>query len=168
MSAMSAEQLAREFPERDQAAWEARPQRVVVAGFIHDRDEVLLAKRPATKVIAPGKYHLPGGHVEYGEHPAEALARELHEELAVAVQVAEPLLVFSYLWGAEHTVGIVYRVELKGPREQLRWDKDDLEDCVWVAEERLRDYLAADDHNYQAAVAGFGLLRRASGGNQSL
>ena len=35
------------------------------AAFLHDRGEVLLAKRAASKAIAPGKYHLPGGHVEF-------------------------------------------------------------------------------------------------------
>jgi 8-oxo-dGTP diphosphatase len=139
--------------------WESRPQRVVVAAFLHDGDEVLLARRPATKAIAPGRFHLPGGHVEFGEHPALALARELREELAVAVRVAEPLWVFSYLWGQHHTVGVVYRVELKGTREELRWDANDLEECIWVPEARLRDHLAPEDHNYQAAVAGFERLR---------
>jgi 8-oxo-dGTP pyrophosphatase MutT (NUDIX family)/FMN phosphatase YigB (HAD superfamily) len=140
--------------------WEARPQRVVVAGFIHDGEELLLARRAATKNIAPGKYHLPGGHVEYGEHPAAALARELQEELTASVQVAEPLLVFSYLWGGAHTVGLVYRVELKGTRDELRWDLNDIAECVWVPEERLGEYLAQDDHNFQAAIAGFEQLRR--------
>src|SRR4051794_40893959 len=42
-------------------------QRIVVAGFILDHGQVLLAKRATTKTLAPGKYHLPGGHVEFGE-----------------------------------------------------------------------------------------------------
>jgi 2-haloacid dehalogenase len=162
----TAEELAEQLHERgllaapDPAAWQARPQQVVVAGFVHDGSEVLLARRPATKAIAPGKYHLPGGHVEFGEHPAETLARELREELAVSVQVAELLWAFSYLWAGRHTVGLVYRVELGGARDRLRWDTNDIAECVWAPEERLGDYLARDDHNYQAAVAGFALLRQ--------
>jgi 8-oxo-dGTP pyrophosphatase MutT (NUDIX family) len=132
---------------------------VVVAAFLHDREEVLLARRSPTKAIAPGKFHLPGGHVEFGEHPAQTLARELKEELAVAVRVEEPLWVFSYLWGTDHTVGIVFRTELLAARDQLRWDPNDLAECVWVPEERLGDYLPRDDHNFEAAVAGFRHLR---------
>lgn len=139
--------------------WSERPQRVVVAAFLHHQGEVLLARRPATKRIAPGKYHLPGGHVEHGEHPAVALARELHEELDIRVQVGEPLWVFSYLWDTVHTVGIVYRVELKEAREHLRWDIDDIETCMWVNEEQLGEHLSKDDHNFEAAVAGFARLR---------
>lgn len=145
------------------ANWETRPQRVVVAGFVHDCNEVLLAKRATTKRIAPGKYHLPGGHVDFGEHPTESLARELREELAITVRVAEPLHVFSYLWGEEHTIGLVYRVELTGPRSELKWDVTDLAECLWVREEQLRDYLTEEDHNLEAAVAGFTLLRRRLG-----
>ncbi len=143
--------------------WESRPQRVVVAGFVHDGSELLLAKRAPRKRIAPNKFHLPGGHVEFGEHPTLALARELQEELAVAVRVFELVWVFSYVEQDKHTVGLVYRVELNGAREQLRWDEDDLAECVWVPEEHLGEYLKPDDHNYQAARAGFALLRRAGG-----
>lgn len=141
-------------------AWETRPQRVVVAAFLHDAGEVLLAKRPSTKAIAPGKFHLPGGHVEFGEHPADALARELREELAVEVRVGQPIWVFSYVWNTDHTVGVVYRVELLAERGQLRWDPSDLEVCVWVPESRLGEYLPPDDHNFLAAVAGFELLKK--------
>jgi 8-oxo-dGTP diphosphatase len=145
------------------ADWETRPQRVVVAAFLHDAGEVLLAKRPGTKAIAPGKFHLPGGHVEFGEHPADALARELREELAVVVKVGVPVWVFSYVWGMDHTVGIVYEVKLQTERNQLRWDPSDLEECVWVSESRLGEYLQPDDHNYLAAVAGFELVRKTGG-----
>jgi 8-oxo-dGTP diphosphatase len=138
-----------------------RKQRVVVAAFLHDRDEVLLARRAATKRIAPGKSHLPGGHVEFGEHPADALARELREELAIDVAVGEPLWVFHYPFEDSHTVGIVFRVPLPGTREALRWDSTDLETCYWVKEIDLGKYLERGDHNYLAALAGFAQLRRA-------
>jgi mutator protein MutT len=140
-----------------------RAQRVVVAAFLHDRDEVLLAKRAAAKTIAPGKYHLAGGHVEFGEHPAEALTRELREELGIEAVVREPLWVFHYAGEASHTVGVVFRVPLEGERAQLRWDPADIEECVWVSEEGLGAYLARDDHNWQAALAGFEQLRRING-----
>jgi 8-oxo-dGTP diphosphatase len=138
----------------------ARAQRVVVAAFLHDRQEVLLARRAASKAIAPGKYHLPGGHVEYGEHPADALRRELREELNIEVVVQEPLWVFHYLWGPHHTVGVVFRVPLPGERSSLTWDTSDLDECLWVPEEALRAFLTQEDYNLQAALAGFERLRQ--------
>lgn len=139
--------------------WATRPQRIVVAAFLHHQGEILLASRAATKAIAPGVFHLPGGHVEFGEHPAEALKRELNEELAVSTEVGDPIWVFHYMWGTDHTVGIVFSVRLLSAREQIRWQTDDLEECMWVPESNLRDYLLVDDHNLQASKAGFNRLR---------
>lgn len=57
----------------------------------------LLAQRPRGKVYA-GYWEFPGGKVESGEPAAQALARELHEELGIDVETAYPWLtrVFTY------------------------------------------------------------------------
>ena len=60
----------------------------------------LLAQRPAGKVYA-GYWEFPGGKVEPGEPPEQALARELHEELGIDIARAYPWLtrVFTYPHG---------------------------------------------------------------------
>ena len=57
----------------------------VVGAVIRDGDRVLMAQRPEGKAQA-GLWEFPGGKVEPGETPAEALARECREELAVAIE----------------------------------------------------------------------------------
>jgi len=64
----------------------------VMAGLMVDAaGRVLLAERPAGKHLA-GYWEFPGGKVEPGEAPLAALARELHEELGIELESAEPLI----------------------------------------------------------------------------
>ncbi len=59
---------------------------------------VLIAQRPPGKAMA-GLWEFPGGKVEPGERPEDALIRDLREELAITVK--EPCLApFPY---ASHT-----------------------------------------------------------------
>lgn len=74
------------------AAAARKPVMHVMAAVMHDTDgRVLLAQRPAGKHLA-GMWEFPGGKLEPGETPLAALARELHEELGVTLQHAEPLI----------------------------------------------------------------------------
>jgi len=68
----------------------------VVAAVIQQPDgRFLLAQRPAGKVYA-GYWEFPGGKVETGESPAQALSRELHEELGIDVEVAYPWIIRDF------------------------------------------------------------------------
>ncbi len=62
---------------------------LVVAAALVDADgRILLSQRPQGKALA-GLWEFPGGKVEAGERPEQALIRELHEELGLRVE--EPL-----------------------------------------------------------------------------
>jgi len=64
---------------------------VVAAVIVNRDDQVLLALRP-DHVHQGGLWEFPGGKVESGESPVEALARELQEELALTLVSARPLI----------------------------------------------------------------------------
>ena len=70
---------------------------VAVAVLLRPDGTFLLAQRPADKVYA-GYWEFPGGKVEPGEALAAALARELHEELGIDVEVARPWIVQIYAY----------------------------------------------------------------------
>jgi len=63
-------------------------QVLVVACALIDIDErVLIAQRPKDKEM-PGLWEFPGGKIENGESPEQAIARELEEELGINVKGA--------------------------------------------------------------------------------
>lgn len=69
-----------------------KPVMHVMAAVMHDPDgRVLLAQRPVGKHLA-GMWEFPGGKLESGEAPLAGLTRELHEELGITLQRAEPLI----------------------------------------------------------------------------
>lgn len=64
----------------------------VIVGVIEDGDaNILLARRPA-HLHQGGKWEFPGGKIEAGELPINALRRELYEELGIEVGDATPLI----------------------------------------------------------------------------
>jgi 8-oxo-dGTP diphosphatase len=65
-----------------------RPHLNVCVGILRDvQGRVLLASRPEGKPYA-GYWEFPGGKIEAGETPLDALIRELHEELGIQVTTA--------------------------------------------------------------------------------
>ena len=80
----------------------------VAVGILEDaQGRVLIAQRPIGKAYA-GYWEFPGGKIESGETVERALARELHEELGVQVQVCEPLLTLVHRY-PEYTVRLQIR-----------------------------------------------------------
>ncbi len=64
----------------------------VMAGVIRDaRGRILLARRTEGRDLA-GLWEFPGGKHEPGESAEDALARELHEELGIDVELGAPLI----------------------------------------------------------------------------
>src|SRR6266478_3182901 len=65
--------------------------RVVVAAVIEREDRRLLIGQRRRDDTSPLKWEFPGGKVEEGERPQEALARELREELGVTLIRSVPI-----------------------------------------------------------------------------
>jgi len=89
----------------------ARRQRVAAYAVIIRDDQVLLSRLAA--YLAPTeRWTLPGGGIEFGEHPRDAVVREVHEETGLDARVGEQAWIDSALIagdnGERHAVRIVY------------------------------------------------------------
>lgn len=82
---------------------------VVAAVVLYEDGKILLAQRPAHKPYA-GEWEFPGGKLEKGENPEQALVRELHEELDIEVAIDDliPLTFASYTYPEFHLLMPVY------------------------------------------------------------
>lgn len=112
----------------------------VVAAAIYNPDgEILLARRPEGKAMA-GLWEFPGGKIESGERPEQALSRELHEELAITVSEEDlfPLTFASHTYESFHLFMPLYGVRkwIGSPRPI------EGQALAWVAPQDLHGYPA--------------------------
>lgn len=128
----------------------------VAAGVICGADDtVLLALRPLDKHQG-GLWEFPGGKVETGESVQAALARELHEELALEVLECEPLLVTEHDYGDKQVRLDVWLVTRHAGVPQGREGQA----VAWVPLSRLPDHAfpAANRPIVEALLQRYGLL----------
>src|SRR3954447_26591744 len=94
-------------------------RRVGAYGICRDAaGRVLLARNSGLSEF-PGTWTLPGGGVEQGEHPDQAVVREFGEETGLTVRVAALHLVTADVvrlpsGPLEHTDRIIYDVSITG------------------------------------------------------
>ena len=103
--------------------------RIVVALITDPAGRVLLVRKRGTAAFMQ-----PGGKIETGENPRNALARELAEELTVAV----PADRFSYLGQASAPAANEPAVTIHAEIFGLALDRDvivqaEIEEAVWIA-----------------------------------
>jgi mutator protein MutT len=106
----------------------AEDRHEVVAGIVIRAAQVLLCHRSPERAWYPDTWDLAGGHVAAGETPAEALVRELQEELGIAAAVpAEPE--FARLVAADFDCRIWIVTEWAGTPSNMAPDEHD--DVAW-------------------------------------
>ena len=70
--------------------------RVGVAAWLRNKDgHILMGKRKGSH--GAGTWSLPGGHIEFGEHPCESVRRELKEECGL--EVGDIVRTFRFPYG---------------------------------------------------------------------
>ena len=104
-----------------------------VIGILSRGQEYLMIRR-AEGVAKPGCWCFPGGHVERGETPRQAVGRELHEELGIQVRPTQRLGAVR-VTDSRHIL-VVWRVDHIGGDFQLA--QKEIADLRWVTCEQIR------------------------------
>ena len=84
-----------------------RPPLLVSAGIIYRKGEVLVGQRRKGDRHSL-KWEFPGGKVEYGETPQEALIRELWEELQIRARVGGELARYEHDYPSGSRVHLLF------------------------------------------------------------
>lgn len=115
----------------------------VVAGILENNGRILICRRRADQPH-PLKWEFPGGKVEPGESPEQALMRELLEELGI--ESATPVEVARYEFSYPEKKPILL-IFLRVPAWTGEIVNKIFDAIVWEAAERLRhyDFLEGDE-----------------------
>jgi ADP-ribose pyrophosphatase YjhB (NUDIX family) len=117
-------------------------RRIAAYGVATDASGRVLLVRSSVRSNTPGVWSLPGGGIEHGEDPADAVVREIAEETGLAVQVTgvrgvvADILEMPWRDVALHHDRIVYDVAVMGGT--LRREADGTSDlAAWLSPAEL-------------------------------
>jgi 8-oxo-dGTP diphosphatase len=136
----------------DPAVRRGSPIKRVAAALIVRGRKILVCQRTRHQTM-PLKWEFPGGKIEQGEHPTEALRRELDEELGIEARIGDEVARIQHQCPRGGTVELRFFVvhEFKGELENRIF-----RDIQWVTRAQLPefDFLDADRELVREIAAG--------------
>lgn len=98
-------------------------QKLSVRAIVSEDDSTLLLKRSSGRESILGMYELPGGKLNYGEQPEDALRRYLHDDVGIHIQSAQLFDAVTYIDRDDRDVQygvLVYNVTPSSQRHPMK------------------------------------------------
>lgn len=112
-----------------------RTRKLVVAGLVIEAERILITQRMASQAM-PLKWEFPGGKIESGESPEDALRRELQEEIGVSVRVGRIWEVLYHPYPEFDLLMLVYVCFIQSGSPSCC----EVADLAWIRPKELRNY----------------------------
>lgn len=109
---------------------------IVVAGVIESDGQILICQRKEGSRHSL-KWEFPGGKVERGETPAQALARELDEELGIRASVGHELVRYEHRYPRRPPILLIFFHVPKYEGEPINRE---FEEIRWTSREHLPEF----------------------------
>lgn len=111
---------------------------VTVKGVLIKNDEILLVKRTTPSSDGFGYWELPGGGVDFGESPEQALIREFNEETGLQIEIQKPIYTFTTIRENYQTIGIGFLISCPNKNVVL---SDEHTDYQYVNIQNIHQFL---------------------------
>ncbi|MFB6246330.1 MAG: NUDIX domain-containing protein [Candidatus Pacearchaeota archaeon] len=116
--------------------------KLIANGYIVNADKFLVVRRSEESGGA-GTWEFPGGHIEFGEHPDNAVVREVKEETGLDLKPKYVYRIFSKEYEKEdkkvHKIRIVYYFETS--EDKVKLDPREHDDYRWLSKDELEGFL---------------------------
>ena len=110
---------------------------VAVKAIVKFEDKFLIIKKSLIEDVAPETYDLPGGRLEFGEKPVNALTREVFEETGLNILNPKPTRVWSFSPKENfQLIGITFLCESENNKVNL---SEEHTEYKWLTHEEIKE-----------------------------
>lgn len=108
----------------------------VVAGILEQDGRILICRRRSDQAHSL-KWEFPGGKIEAGETPQQALIRELREELGIESEPAREITRYEFAYPGKEPILLIF---LRVPAWTGEVEDRIFDTILWESRENLKDY----------------------------